>query len=206
MNEWISDYLNRQINTLQSVNPQNIANIINTCCNALKNNNRIFVIGNGGSAANASHFAEDLGKGANAAVQNNPLHKSAKNLLGASINRFRVISLCDSVPYITAIGNDYAFDQIFKVQLESLADSGDLLIASSVSGTSPNLVETFKWAKHNGLYTLSITGLKAQNSVQSIYALADLAILINSEEYGIVEDTTMTLFHTTIQYIMEKMQ
>ena len=97
---------------------------------ALEKDRQIFVCGNGGSAANASHFVTDLGKGASDAIG----------------RRFRCLSLNDNVPWMTAIGNDYAYADVFRRQLENYARPGDLLMAMSVSGNSPNVIQAVEWA------------------------------------------------------------
>src|SRR5438552_236745 len=125
MNQWITDYLRAQKATLDSIPPDGVAQLIEKLRVALQEDRQIFVFGNGGSAANASHFATDLGKG-------------ASDKLGKS---FRVLSLNDNVSWMTALGNDYAFDEIFVRQLMNYGRAGDLVMTMSVSGSSPNVVK-----------------------------------------------------------------
>src|SRR5204862_2807922 len=122
MNEWIVNYIAAQHRALDSVPPEAIAKAIETVRTAWQANRSIFVIGNGGSAANATHFATDLGKGAS--------DKAGK--------RFRVMSLVDNISWLTALGNDFSFEDCFVRQLQNFAEPGDLLVALSVSGSSPN--------------------------------------------------------------------
>src|SRR4026209_2159234 len=105
---------------------------------AFKNERQIFVFGNGGSAANASHFATDLGKG-------------ASDKLG---KRFRCLSLNDNVSWMTALGNDYSYEDVFSRQLMNYGGRGDVAMALSVSGNSPNVVKGLQWAHDNGLKTI----------------------------------------------------
>ena len=100
--------------------------------------------GNGGSAANASHFATDLGKGSSDKLP----------------RRFRVLSLNDNVSWLTALGNDYAYDQIFVRQMANYARPGDLLLTMSVSGNSPNLVKAIEWGNAHQLETIALVGAK----------------------------------------------
>lgn len=168
-----------------------------------RNNNNIFVIGNGGSAANSSHFAEDMSKGVNDALFQNPLYQSANN--NVTKIALKVLSLCDSVPFVSAIANDYSFEDIYLRQLIPFAQKGDLLIMSSVSGTSPNLVKTAKWANSNGLDTCAIAGEKSLTFDDSIFNLANnVKIVINSKEYGIVEDCTSIIFHSIVNYLIDQ--
>src|SRR5580692_6181607 len=112
MNEWILNYIAEQRDALDSIPVAAVAKLIKTLRSAAKNRRQIFVFGNGGSAANASHFATDLGKG-------------ASDVHGL---RFRVISLNDNVPWLTALGNDYAYEDLFVRQLENYARPGDIVI------------------------------------------------------------------------------
>src|SRR5438067_13340909 len=125
MQRWIADYLKAQKAAHESIPIDGVAQLIEKLRSALKEDRQIFVFGNGGSAANAAHFATDLGKGAS--------DKAGK--------RFRVMCLADNVSWLTALGNDYSFEDCFVRQLQNFAEPGDLLIALSVSGSSPNVVK-----------------------------------------------------------------
>src|ERR1700685_185669 len=131
---------------------------------ALHQNRHIFVFGNGGSAANASHFVTDLGKGSSDKVG----------------RRFRCLSLNDNVSWLTALGNDYAYEDVFVRQLENYARPKDLVLARSVSGQSPNVVKAVAWANENGLETIALVGGKRGALAQ----LARHAIVIDSTHYG----------------------
>ena len=137
MTQWIADYLDAQKRAVDSVKPAEIAALVETLRAAWSRDQQIFAIGNGGSAANASHFAVDLGKGASDKLS----------------RRFRVLSLTDNVAWMTALGNDYSYDEIFSRQLANYARKGDVVITASVSGNSPNLVKAFEWAKAQGALT-----------------------------------------------------
>ncbi len=196
---WLKDYQTEHCRVLQTVTQETFDSFLQVIVGCLKLEKKIFVIGNGGSAANASHFVEDLGKGAGDSIAEGHFAKATKT----KYPRFRVLGLTDSVPYITALGNDQSFDDIYLGQLKTLADFGDLLIGISVSGTSPNLVKAFRWAKTNGMATIALTGKQAIKKLDSIYAFGDLSISFDSEHYGIVEDCQMTLIHQVCYYIME---
>ncbi len=114
----------RQRNVLESIALRDVVLLVDLLKSAWKRGASIFIAGNGGSAANASHFAVDLGK-------------SASDILA---KRFRVMSLADNSPWTTALGNDDGFASIFVRQLENIARAGDLLMAIGVSGASANLV------------------------------------------------------------------
>src|SRR5216117_248809 len=115
MKQWVADYLTAQQSALDSIPIDAVGQIIEQFRAALQEDRQIFVFGNGGSAANASHFATDLGKG-------------ASDKLG---KRFRVHSLNDNVSWMTALGNDYAYEDVFVRQLMNYARPGDLALAMS---------------------------------------------------------------------------
>jgi D-sedoheptulose 7-phosphate isomerase len=180
---WISGYIAAQHRALDSVNSVDVERLIAAVRAVWLADGQIFAVGNGGSAANASHFATDLGKGASDKVS----------------RRFRVLSLTDNVAWLTAIGNDYSFADAFVRQLENYARPGDLLLAASVSGNSPNLVKAFEWAVAHGLETAAIVGGKRGR-------LADLArhaIVVDDTHYGRVEDVQMHVFHMVCYAFME---
>jgi D-sedoheptulose 7-phosphate isomerase len=129
---------------IEAINYPEIEKFIDMVVEAYKYGKFVFVIGNGGSAANASHFAQDLAKGTRLQL-NQP-------------KRLKAMSLTDNTPFITAQGNDDGFDTIFEQQLRVMASKGDYLIAISGSGNSPNIIKAVEWANENGLVTIGLTG------------------------------------------------
>src|SRR5271170_836539 len=140
MNRWIADFITAQKAALDSVPVEAVAGLIETFQKALAEDRQIFVFGNGGSAANASHFATDLGKGASDKVG----------------KRFRVLSLNDNVSWMTALANDYSYEEAFVGQLQNYGQAGDVALSISVSGNSPNCVKALQWAKQHGLRTVAL--------------------------------------------------
>ena len=183
MNRWITDFITAQKAALDSIPADAVAHLIQTFQKALAEDRQIFVFGNGGSAANASHFATDLGKG-------------ASDKLG---RRFRVICLNDNVSWMTALGNDAAYDQIFVRQLINYARPGDLVLTLSVSGSSPNVVKALEWAAANGLHTIALVGGKRGRMAE----IARQVIVIDSTHYGRVEDAQMGICHMLCYAFME---
>lgn len=175
MNQWISNYVQSQKTTLDSIPAAAVAEVIGKLRVAWQEGRQVFVFGNGGSAANASHFATDLGKG-------------ASDKLGQP---FRVLSLTDNVSWLTALGNDYAYEEVFARQLHNYARPGDLVIAISVSGDSPNCVKALEWAKAHGVQTVALVGGKRGRMAE----IAGQSIVINDTHYGRVEDAQMTICH-----------
>lgn len=129
----------------------------------------MFIAGNGGSAATASHFTNDLGK-------------AAKH---ASLLPFRVMSLADNASWLTALGNDEGYERVFSGQLENFASGGDVLIVISASGNSPNLVDAVDLAAKRGVESIGLLGSDGGALLESV----DHAVLIRTDpgEYGVVE-------------------
>jgi len=184
MKQWVADYLKAQRAAHDSIPVDAVAQLIEKFRQALKEDRQIFVFGNGGSAANASHFATDLGKG-------------ASDKLG---KRFRVLSLNDNVSWMTALSNDYAYDEVFVRQLMNYGKAGDLVLAMSVSGNSPNVVKPVEWANQNGLHTIALVGGKRGKLAE----MAGQAIVIKDTHYGRVEDAHMGICHMICYAFMEK--
>ena len=183
MKQWMTNYVNAQKAALDSIPLEALEGLLRILQRAHAEERQIFVFGNGGSAANASHFATDLGKGAS--------DKLSK--------RFRVLSLNDNASWMTALGNDYAFDDVFVRQLMNYARPGDVVFTMSVSGNSPNLVKAVSWAAQNGLRTIALVGAKKGR----LATLAETVIVIDSDHYGRVEDAHMGICHLLSYAFME---
>jgi D-sedoheptulose 7-phosphate isomerase len=140
----------------------------------------VFIIGNGGSGANASHFCEDLAK------------CTLRDFEGQK--RLRVLSLTDNVAWIMAVANDLSYERIFLEQLKNLASPGDLLLAISGSGNSPNVLRAVEWANANGLTTVGITGF----SGGELRPLAHHGLHVDVDDMGLVESLHLTVFHWVI--------
>jgi D-sedoheptulose 7-phosphate isomerase len=184
MRTWLTQYVEAQHRALDSIPLDAVERLVETVRRAWEEDRQIFVIGNGGNAASGSHFATDLGKGASDAVG----------------RRFRIITLADNVAWLTAIGNDYSYDDVFVRPLENYARPGDVLIASSVSGNSPNLVKAVEWARGKDLRTIALVGAKRGRLAD----LAEQTIVVDDTHYGRVEDVQMTIYHMICYAFMEK--
>jgi D-sedoheptulose 7-phosphate isomerase len=175
MKQWIFHYLQAQKAAHDSIPMDAVAELIGRLRAAWQEDRQIFVFGNGGSAANASHFATDLGKGASDKLK----------------KRFHIICLNDNVSWMTALANDYAYEDVFVGQLRNYARPGDVTLSLSVSGNSPNCVKALAWAKQNGLHTVALVGAKRGQMAE----LAEQTIVIPDTHYGRVEDAQMTICH-----------
>ncbi len=183
LNQWIERYRQEQQAATASIPTAQVARLIEKLRQILNENRQLFVFGNGGSASNSSHFATDLGKG-------------SSDKIGL---RFRILCLNDNVSWMTALGNDYAYEDVYVRQLMNYANPGDAVLTMSVSGSSPNVVKAMKWAKENGLFTAALVGGKRGKVAE----IADETIVIQSEHYGRVEDAQMTISHMLCYAFME---
>lgn len=148
----------------------------------------VIIAGNGGSAATASHLACDfqkttLGKGAVL-----PKH------------RFRAVALTDNMPLITAWGNDTAYEVVFSEQLRNLARAGDLLIVISASGNSPNVLRALEAAKELGVKTIGFLGFGGGKAAPMV----DMALVVDSHDYGIVEDAHSIFMHMLTAHLKSR--
>ena len=182
--DWINNYIDAEVRLIRSLPVKDIEAFIGIVEEAHNSDKQLFLCGNGGNAASASHLACDMGKG-------------SSDALG---KRFRVSTLNDNAAWLTAIGNDYAYEDIFVRQLENFARAGDVLISGSVSGNSPNLVKAFEWAKEKGVTSVSITSSKRGRMSD----LATLPIVLPDEHYGRVEDMQMMIYHLIAFWFIEK--
>lgn len=176
-------YIQYLQSVLQRVDPAEICAFIETLLDARRRGATVFFIGNGGSAATASHFANDLAFGTNDYDQ-----------------PFRVLSLTDNVPVLTALGNDFGYEEIFVRQLRVMGKPNDVLVAISASGNSPNLIKAFDHALAAGIKTVAITAFDGGK----MRAMADSGIHVPTEpkEYGPAEDVHMVLDHLVVSYLM----
>lgn len=179
MQSWIARYIDAQKAALDSVDQAAVARLIDKLRETILADRQIFVLGNGGSASNSSHFATDLGKSA------------SNGVFPATGKRFRVLSLCDNVSWITALGNDFSYEDVFLGQLMNYARAGDMVLALSVSGSSPNLVKACEWAKKTGLFTAALVGGKRGKLAE----ICDEALVVKDTHYGRAEDAQMTIAH-----------
>ena len=182
-NKFADSYLNYLQSILKKIDTKEIARFIETLLNARKRKATVFFIGNGGSAATASHFANDISIGSNDYEE-----------------PFKAISLTDNVPILTAIGNDFGYEEIFVRQLRVLGQPEDVVVGISASGNSANLLKAFEYFKKTGIKTEAITAFDGGK----LKTMADYGIHIPTglKEYGPAEDAHMILDHLVGAYLM----
>lgn len=183
-------FLDRVGAELQKIDPAQIQNLADAVFRCYDQGRFVFVIGNGGSGSNASHFCEDLGKGT---LRREDFDNDKKK-------RLRVLSLSDNTPYILAWGNDEGFDRVFVEQLKNLASPGDLLIAISGSGNSPNILRAVDWANRNGVKTFGCTGF----SGGKLKSVAQDNLHVPLDDMGIVESIHLTAFHWVVDDLYKR--
>jgi D-sedoheptulose 7-phosphate isomerase len=177
-------FLDRVGKELLRIDPAEVKALADAVFECYQKRRFVFLCGNGGSGSNASHFCEDLGKGT---LRRQDFDNDKKP-------RPRILSLTDNTPYILAWANDEGFDRIFVEQLKNLASPGDLLIAISGSGNSPNVLRAVEWANQNDLKTYGCTGF----SGGKLRTLAQRNLHVPLDDMGIVESIHLTAFHWVV--------
>ncbi len=167
----------KEIGRLSTAEVENVSELVERAYDAGR---FVFIIGNGGSGANASHLCEDLAKCTLCDFE--------------SQKRLKVLSLTDNTAGIMAWANDEGYDRIFLEQLKNLSSPGDLLLAISGSGNSPNILRAVDWANRNGLTTVGFTGF----SGGKLKSLAHHNLHVGIDDMGIVESLHQVVFHWLI--------
>jgi D-sedoheptulose 7-phosphate isomerase len=186
----VRPFLERVGQELLRVEPAEIKRLADLMYDCYERGRFIFVCGNGGSGSNASHFCEDIGKGT-------LLREDFDN---DNKKRIRILSLTDNTPYILAWGNDEGFDRVFIEQLKNLAGAGDMLIAISGSGNSPNILRAVEWANRHGLTTFGCTGF----SGGKLRTLAHHNFHVPLDDMGIVESIHLAAFHWVVDNLHKR--
>ncbi|MEN6457770.1 MAG: SIS domain-containing protein [Thermoguttaceae bacterium] len=177
----IRDYLAKLQDTIAKIDPAEIAAVAAVLRKAYDAQKTIFVMGNGGSGATASHMLCDLNKGACARTE----------------RKFRIISLSDNMPIILAVGNDIGFESVFVEQLKSYTQPGDVVIGISGSGNSPNVLRAIEYAKQLGCPTIGVCGFDGGR----LKPLVDHSFHVRLNDMQIVEDLHMVLVHILMRIL-----
>jgi phosphoheptose isomerase len=176
-------YFEAWASAVQSLDPMAVQRAADLLLDAYLRGATIFSCGNGGSAAIADHLQCDHLKGVRSGTDLTP----------------RVTSLASNVDLITAIANDIGYEEVFAYQLESHARRGDVLVAISSSGSSPNILRALAWARSHGIATVAFTGFSGGAARE----LADVPVHVACFNYGIVEDLHQSTMHAIAQYIRQ---
>lgn len=186
--EFSKNYFEQIKNLINQLDLEKIQKIAEKIYDAYKDDKQVFIIGNGGSASTASHFACDLGKG--------PL----RNFNDDQEKRFKVISLTDNAATMIAWGNDLSFEDIFVQQLRNLVNPGDVVIGISASGNSANVIKGIEYAKRRGAKTIGLLGFRTGGK---LHDLVDYEITVQDEHYGRSEDIHLIIVHLITNYFAE---
>ena len=176
----MKEHVDRTRELLERTDYPAVAQLVERLFEAYQEGQRVFIYGNGGSAATASHLAEDLAKGT---VKDLSIEK-----------RLRVTSLTDCTPFITALGNDCGYDSIFREQLITNASAGDVALGISGSGNSPNVINATKWASENGLFTAGLTGFNGGK----LKGMVDVNVHCPILDMEVAENNHMVVVHLLV--------
>lgn len=174
----VKSYFKGMCELINNINPEPVAEIVEIIKSAVTSKKRIFLMGNGGSAATANHFTADFGKNA------------VKNDEG----RPKLISLCANMSTVTAYGNDMGYENIFIEQLKNLLEPGDVVIAMSASGNSPNIIKAVRFAHEKKAVVIGLTGLQGGK----LKEIADYNLNIESNSYEQIEDIHSMITHCLV--------
>ena len=189
MNERIQKVLDEQINNLNNLKDNDYCNVIEEIVNmittSMKNGGKILIAGNGGSAADAQHFAAEI-------VGRFVLERKG----------YPAIALTTDTSILTAVGNDYGYETIFSRQVEGLGNEGDVFIGISTSGNSKNVIEAIKVAKEKGLKVVGLTG-KDGGKMKD---LCDVSLVLNYSETARVQEHHLMSYHLICEFVEKEMK
>jgi D-sedoheptulose 7-phosphate isomerase len=186
----VADYVTRLQAELARVDQDEIRQMADLIYEAWENDKFVYIFGNGGSGTTATHMSEDLGK---SSLREKDLHDETKK-------RLKVMSLTDNLGWIMAVGNDLAYDQIFVQQLMNYGREGDVVLAISGSGNSPNVLNAVDWANRHGLKTFGLTGY----SGGKLRTMAQSGLHVPLTDMGMVESIHLCLFHWVLNDVFAR--
>jgi D-sedoheptulose 7-phosphate isomerase len=178
----VQDYYQSVSEALLKIPQEPVDQIITALKQARAEQRRIFIFGNGGSAANASHFVVDV----------------IKSTVRPDRPRYKIICLNDNMPTVTAYSNDVSYDVIFSEPLAALAEPGDVAIAISGSGNSPNVLRAMDTAKEIGLARVGLTGYAGGKLKDK----CDVCVIVPSDSMQVIEDAHLVILHSIFLSLM----
>lgn len=186
----LPEYIRRLQDEVDRVEHREIQAWADAIYEAWEHERFVFVFGNGGSATTATHITEDLGK---SSLKHEDLKDETKK-------RLKIMSLTDNLGWILAVGNDVGYDQIFVQQLMNYGSAGDLVVAISGSGNSPNVLAAVDWANRHGLKTFGLTGFNGGKLRQ----MAHQSMHVPLDDMGMVESLHLALFHWVLNDVFAR--
>ncbi len=184
------EYIDRLKRELDRIDQEDMRRWADLIFQAWEQEKFVYVFGNGGSGTTASHFSEDLGK---SSLREADLQDETKK-------RLKILSLTDNQGWILALGNDVGYDQIFVQQLMNYGQAGDLVIAISGSGNSPNVLKAVDWANRHGLTTFGLTGFNGGKLKQ----IQQAGLHVPLDDMGMVESIHLCLFHWVLNDVFAR--
>ena len=182
--QFVSNYVTELKRAMDLIPLDKLEKTIKILINAYETGHSVFIMGNGGSGATASHFVCDFNKGA---------HRGQNK-------RMRCICLNDNMPSILAYANDLSYDDIFVGQLENFLEKEDVVIVLSASGNSSNVLKAIQYAHQKSAHTVAFTGFKGGQAVD----LAEISIIIPANDVQKIEDIHLLLTHMILQIVQAK--
>ena len=176
-----TEYLRRCADEFDKLDTGELVALSDAIYDAWADGRFVFICGNGGSGSNSSHLCEDLGKSS----------LLPEDFTNDAAKRLKVLSLTDNTPYILAWGNDEGFERVFVEQLKNFASPGDVLIAISGSGNSPNILNAVEWANRHDLHTFGVTGYTGGK----LRVMARSGLHVPLDDMGMVESIHLLGFH-----------
>lgn len=186
--EYIKSFFEEIKKRIAEIDINKIEQVADVLYSAWKNDRQVFILGNGGSASQASHMAADI----------------SKNTLGRvydpRIKRFRIMALTDNVSLMTAYANDVGYDEVFSQQLRNLINEHDVLIVITGSGNSPNVIRAVEYARDCNAITIGLLGFDGGK----VKKMLDYDITVNSSNYGVIETAHPAIHHLMVGYFKQK--
>jgi D-sedoheptulose 7-phosphate isomerase len=186
--EYIKSFFEEIKECIAELDIGKIEQIADVLHSAWKNDKQVFILGNGGSASQASHMAADI----------------SKNTLGRvydpRIKRFRIMALTDNVSLMTAYANDVGYEEVFSQQLRNLINEHDVLIVITGSGNSPNVIRAVEYARECNTITIGLLGFDGGK----VRSMLDYEITVNSKNYGVIETVHPAIHHLMVGYFRQK--
>lgn len=192
--ESFTDYLGQLRDLLTTLPLDRLQQICDALYQAYQNDRTVFIFGNGGSAALASHMACDLGKGTHS--------PPTRGVEMAGVKRMKVISATDNVPMITAWANDSSYENVFAEQIESFIQAGDIAFAISGSGDSPSVLKALRVAKQKGAVTVGLSGFQGGKMKD----LLDYGVVVPSTSMQQIEDLHLVMAHLIFLALKARME
>lgn len=186
----IDEYINDGLEARRAIPKEAVEKAVHEIAKAMRNGKKLIVFGNGGSAADAQHIVGEF-----IGLYTNPIDERRRQREFNPEPKHRIplsaIALTSNISNITAIANDYSFDEIFKRQLEGLGHQGDVAMGITTSGNSKNILAAINTAKQLGIYTIGLTG----GTGGKLKDIVDDAIVINSSKTSIIQEAHLTVCH-----------